>query len=274
MTFDRSVRLSGPSLPPRLGPSSRPKISYRPLAPRRSKPRSRISFALARYGQSSSVTVIVNGTDDAQHGDALDMSRIGRVFIGFRRAAADFAAARWGEASRRSNTSQILIFSRRSKSPIRLQRRRILRLHGWSASGARNQRKLGGSPTQPSLRTAIPARNTPPSMMAALRKRTTFSNPHSLRARPKQTRDRNVGIDTGTEVRRQARPRVHYWGRWRGRQPCRPRDRWKTRPANKGAPDLKSVQPRFRELIIDRQRRERPACVNRFTSLCDRLADF
>jgi hypothetical protein len=34
-------------------------------------------------------------------------------------------------------------------------------------------------------------------MMAALRKFTTFSNPHSLRARPKQTRDRNVGIDAG-----------------------------------------------------------------------------
>jgi hypothetical protein len=51
--------------------------------------------------------VIVNGADNAQHSDALDMSRIGRVFIGFRRAAADFAAARWGEASRRSNTSDL-----------------------------------------------------------------------------------------------------------------------------------------------------------------------
>jgi hypothetical protein len=203
------------------------------------------------------------------------MSRIGRVFIGFRRAAADFAAARWGEASRRSNTSDLRFsFSAADRSHRSDYTASELRLHGWSASGARNQRKPGGSPTQPSLRTAIPARNTPPSMMAALRKRTTFSNPHSLRARPKQTRDRNVGIDTGTEARRQARPRVHYWGRWRGRQPCRPRDRWKTRPANKGAPDLKSVQPRFRELVIDRQRRERPACVNRFTSLCDRLADF
>jgi hypothetical protein len=43
----------------------------------------------------------------AQHGDALDRSRIGHVFIGFRRAAADFAAARWREAPRRSNTSDL-----------------------------------------------------------------------------------------------------------------------------------------------------------------------
>ena len=38
-------------------------------------------------------------------------------------------------------------------------------------------------------------------MMAALRKRTTFSNPHSLRARPKQTRDRNVRIDAISPAR-------------------------------------------------------------------------
>ena len=30
--------------------------------------------------------------------------------------------------------------------------------------------------------------------------------------------------------------RVHYWGRWRGRQPCRPRDRWKTRPVIRALP--------------------------------------
>ena len=137
----------------------------------------------------------------AQHGDALDRSRIGHVFIGFRRAAADFAAARWREAPRRSNTSDLrfLIFSRRSKSPIRLERRRILRLPGWSASGARNQRKPGGSPTQPFLRTVIPAPNTRPSMMAALHKRTTCSNPHSPQVLPKQTRDRNARVDAAPE---------------------------------------------------------------------------
>ena len=45
------------------------------------------------------------------------------------------------------------------------------------------------------------ARNTRPSMMAALRKRTTYSNPHSPQALPKQTRDRNVRIDRGPKPR-------------------------------------------------------------------------
>jgi hypothetical protein len=37
-------------------------------------------------------------------------------------------------------------------------------------------------------------------MMAALHKRTTCSNPHSPQVLPKQTRDRNVCIDAGTEA--------------------------------------------------------------------------